>query len=630
MPTSIRDPEVLQVLGDARTRASQPVFNDVAVDGRSVRVPSPFPSPADWRDCFIYFLLTDRFNNPLANPNAQWDQKYNLWQGGTFEGLRKQLRYIQNLGAGALWLSPVVKNPKPQGWEYTYPGYDAQDFLNIDARFASDGTQTTAEMELKALVQEAHARGIYVILDIVLNHAGRVFDYLYHGSVSSDFTDPGVMNGPLGSEPPIEWVNGLGNPRSDWTNALPNPSALSPDDAVWPADLQKTEFFRRRGSKLSDTPGRDGFVPGDFGSLRQMVHEYDATAPGQEALRSQYGPKPVLSILIQAYQYLIAKYDFDGFRIDTVKYVSPGIVETFGNAIREFALSIGKRNFFTFGEIYDSEEEINQFVGRNSGDIDGFGIDAALDFPLFYQLPNVVKGFAGVETLGAIFENRKSVERGLISSHGEAGKYFVSFLDNHDQHERFNAPGTPDQQVSMGLAVLFTLQGIPCVYYGTEQGLKGTNDGAGHPTLDANESVREALWGKPSAFDLGNPCYAQLKKIANLRANEPALRYGRLYFRAVSVDGQHFGPSYGKGGIIAFSRILGSREILVVANTSVSAPFKGSAVIDYDLNPTGNAFSIAYSNIGSTGTSTVVPGAGTAATLPVRLDPMEVQVLTPA
>ncbi len=71
----------------------------------------------------------------------------------------------------------------------------------------------------------------------------------------------------------------------------------------------------------------------------QMVVEYDAQSPGRESLRDQYGKYPVLSILIRLYLYLIARYDLDGFRIDTVKYVAPNAVETFGNAIREFALS---------------------------------------------------------------------------------------------------------------------------------------------------------------------------------------------------------------------------------------------------------------------------------------------------
>lgn len=632
MSTGVFGPQVLQAFTQARQRASQPTITTLQLNGNAVNVPTPFPSPADWRDCWIYFFLTDRLNNPNAQPSAPWDQKYDYWQGGKFEGVRQQLGYLQTLGVNAIWLSPVVKNPKPESFAYTYPGYDAQDFLNIDARFGSDGTQATAEAELTALVLEAHGRGIYVILDIVLNHAGQVFNYLYNGSPSADFTDANVMNGPLGSEPPIQWMNGLGSVRTDWQNTLPAPAALSPDDAVWPTDLQRTDFFRRRGNRLSDQLGSNTFIRGDFDTLRQMVHEYDATAAGLEALRAQYGPMPVLSILIRVYQFLVAKYDFDGFRIDTVKYMRPDIVEIFGNAMREFALELGKRNFFTFGEIYDNETDIDMFVGRNSGDVDGFGMDAALDFPLFYNLPAVVKGFAGVETIQTVFENRKAAEQGMISSHGEAGKYFVSFLDNHDQNQRFNAPGTPAAQIYMGLAVLFALQGIPCVYYGTEQGLVGTNDGNGNATLDANESGREALWGKtPIAFDTGNPYYQHLQAIAALRSSQPALRYGRLYFRSLSGDGTNFGPSIGMGGVIAFSRILNDLEVVVVANTNFATRFQGWVIVDFNLNQSGRSFTVAYSNVSTSGTSpTRVLAQITQASLPVSLAPTEVQILVPA
>src|SRR6185437_15996286 len=187
-----------------------------------------------------------------------WDQKFNFRQGGTFEGICQQLPYLQKLGVGAIWISPVVKNSKPQqtGFEYTYPGYNAQDFLNVDERFGSDGTRATAEKELAALVDEAHARGIYVILDIVLNHTGRIFDYQLDPNTIVDSV-------PLDGVKHIDWLNGFGFPRSDWEDRnLPPPPKLSADDAVWPADLQHPEFFRRRGSKVSDTPDASGFVPG--------------------------------------------------------------------------------------------------------------------------------------------------------------------------------------------------------------------------------------------------------------------------------------------------------------------------------------------------------------------------------
>jgi len=87
-----------------------------------------------------------------------------------------------------------------------------------------------------------------------------------------------IMNAPLGTEPPIEWLDRSGQQRPDWIDTLPPSSQLSPDDAVWPADLQEhKDFFRRRGSKLSDSVGAEGFVKGDFGALRQLVAEYLST-----------------------------------------------------------------------------------------------------------------------------------------------------------------------------------------------------------------------------------------------------------------------------------------------------------------------------------------------------------------
>jgi glycosidase len=642
MPTTITSPDLLQTIQVAQASASQGQTKLVMVDGRQTKVSFPYPSPGDWRDCWIYFLMLDRFANPSIAPRGPaWNQIFAHRHGGTFKGVQAQLAYLTDLGAKAIWLSPVLKNSKPD-FDFNYHGYETQDFLNLDERFASDGTRATAERELVELVEEAHARGLYIIFDIVLNHAGRVFDYERPSGVVSTFSDANVMNGPLGTEPPIEWLNGFGFPRSDWRDVLPAPTALSVDDAVWPTDLQNRFFFRRRGSKLTDKPEGGGFVRGDFGDMRQLVAEYDASVPGQEALRARYGVTPVLAILIRAYQYLIARYDVDGYRIDTVKYVLPEAVRNFGNSMREFGLTIGKKNFFTFGEIYDDEQTIAGFVGRRTTGGEGFGIDAALDFPLFYRLPAVAKGLAPVESVRTVFEDRKAAEVGQLSSHGEAGRYFVSFLDNHDQHERIRHPSTPAQQVALALALLFSLQGIPCVYYGTEQGLTGTAKPDGTPDLSANESTREALWGKtPVAFDPSHPTFVAVKRLAALRTEEPALTYGRLYFREVSGNNTDFGHSSGNGGIVSFSRILVDREVLVIANTSPTGAFSGSVIVDRDLNATPRQMQVAFSNHNTRTTSTVQQigaarffsdggvSTGPAAALPIVLGPSEIQILTP-
>jgi glycosidase len=642
-PTEIFSREISQTFAQARDAANNRWMRDVTVNGAVVPVRYPFPSPTDWRDCWMYFLMLDRFANHQAPPNGPWNRRFEHRQGGTFKGVTAQLTYLRELGVKAIWLSPILKNSRPN-WQYNYTGYDTQDFMSIDERFGSDGTLASAEEDFMELVAQAHARAIHVIVDIVINHAARVFDYVYHEEVVTQFTDPDVMSAPLGEEPPIQWLNGYGYPRADWQDQIPRGTSISPDDAVYPVDLQEKLFFRRRGAVVSYTlpPSPEAFVKGDFFQRRQLVVEYDAGSSSQDFIQGRYGSKPVLNILIRAYQYLIAKFDLDGFRIDTVKHVEPDAVEIFCNSIREFAQTLGKRNFFTIGEIYDDEETINRFVGRHSTETEGFGLDAALDYPLFFKVPDIVKSQRDVIELPVVFERRKEVEEGLISSHGEAGKYFVTFLDNHDQIRRFNDPSTPQEQITMGLAILFCLQGIPAIYYGTEQALTGTVDNAGNPDLFNNESVREALWGKPNAFDSQNLLYAQIKALSRLREEQPALRFGRLYFRQVSANGRDFGYSSGAGGLVAFSRVVSDVEVLVVANTNTHTPFDGLALQDPDLNRHPRRMLVAYSNLGATGSAMVrvisdarffsgpeLTGKGDISALPIGLAPMEIKVFVP-
>lgn len=595
IPDSVFDPIVLQAIDDARRAAAS----------QDPTVKRPFPSPVDWRDHWIYFLMIDRFNHPENPPVGTWDQRFGRHQGGSFKGIKDQIDYLKTLGVGAIWITPVVKNPAPD-WEYNYHGYAAQDLLAIDARFGSDGTQSTAERELKELVDAAHAKGIYVILDIVLNHMARVFDYWLNGNLVDSFEDDSVLrSAPLsGREPEIAWLNGLGFPREDWSGVPPDASMIQQDDAVHPALDFRKDFFRRRGNKTSDEPNwpnaQNGFAVGDFGTMRQLVVEYQAEP--EDDLYSRWGANPVLTLLVRAYSYLIARYDFDAFRIDTAKYVDPTMLQYFGNAIREFALSVGKRNFFTFGEIWDDEETLARFVGRNGNVKEGFGIDAAKDFPLFQAMKTVPKALesGNVSLIPELFERRKQSEKELLSSHGEASRFFITFLDNHDQSERFRHQQTPDAQVTLALGLLYTLQGIPCLYYGTEQNLSGTVNAQGAPDPAMFEGVREALWGKDKAFSTETDTFKYIQKLSNSRATLPALRYGRQYFRPISGNGVDFGMSTDVGGVISFSRILGDMEVLVVANTSTTQPFNGHVLVDRVINNMKVGMKMELSNLDTT------------------------------
>jgi glycosidase len=414
----------------------------------------------------------------------------------------------------------------------------------------------------------------------------------------------------------ILWRDADGTPRNG-TTPIERIAAPSRDGFVWPSELQQNAFFRRQG-----LAGADETV-GDFASLRQLRTD------DRDAQR----------FLIRAYQYIVARYDVDGFRIDTLKFLKGDLARLFGNAMREAALQSAKKNFFTFGEVFDSEETIARFIGRQTRDSSELvGVDAALDFPLRFVLPAVVKGFASPLALAQMYQHRKGVEQDVLSSHGDATRFFVTFLDNHDVKERirFEDPADPnrfDRQVSLGLACLFSLQGIPCVYYGTEQGLHGRG---------TDEAVREALWGGPG-FNRGSAFFQALKQIADVRRVHTPLRYGRQYFRPVSGNGVDYAVSPFAGGILSFSRILNDAEVLVVANTHATQTIAVDVIVDLNLSRAGDRFNILFTNDSAPtpptsvvtrpdGTVTVREvdgsvGTGPLHTLRVTLTPMEVQIL---
>lgn len=574
---------------------------NIIVSGEPRTVPVPFPSPQDWRDVWIYQLMVDRFNNPQAQPRRAWDDTVADFQGGTLNGVREKLDYLQELGVGAIWISPVQMNCL---YRPTYHGYGIQDFLRIDPRLASNpdaarNDPALVESELVDLIDAAHARGMYVIFDVVVNHVGDVFEY-----PGADGDGDGASEAPFRGFPyPVRWRDENGRGRADWPDAAGITDA-PPAALVWPRELQHNDFYRRQGRM-----GPDG--SGDFASLKELATE-----------RSEF----LRNVLVRAHQYLIARFDADGFRIDTLKHIEPEFARVFGNAIREYALSIGKRNFFTFGEIYDNEEKIAGYIGRNaiSDSSDLMGVDAALDFPLFFALPAVAKGMRPPSDLAGLYDHRKIVQRGILSSHGEASRFFVTFLDNHDQYQRlyFSDPDDPhkfDDQLTLAVGCLFALQGIPCLYYGTEQGLNGTGE--------AMEAVREALWGRPGAFDPGHAFYQAIQRLSQVRLQEPALRYGRQYFRPVSGNGRDFGISDSAGGVVSFSRILNDVEVVVAANTNAADSWSGRILVDRTLNPDGSAFGDLFTNKETSGPAGQVAAADGLTSMALQLRPLEIRIL---
>ena len=158
------------------------------------------PSPEKWSDQALYFLLVDRFsdnketgyrdnsgklvhgdgrpryrqsvdhNNAVKTPGdaKKWREAGDTFVGGNIQGLTGKLGYLKRLGITTVWVSPIFKQRRAD--KYSYHGYAIQNFLEIDPRF---GTRE----DLRDFVAQAHAMGIYVILDIIVNHCADVFAY---------------------------------------------------------------------------------------------------------------------------------------------------------------------------------------------------------------------------------------------------------------------------------------------------------------------------------------------------------------------------------------------------------------------------------------------------------------------
>jgi glycosidase len=650
-----------------------------------------FPSPADWRDEVLYFLLPDRFSDgqettrPLLTRGEiaslrvapsrpgwnwkNWADSGKRWQGGTIEGIRGRLGYLKDLGVTTLWIAPVFKQRARLD---TYHGYGIQDFLDIDPRFGS-------RAELIQLVREAHQQDIRIVLDIIMNHSGDNWGY----------TPPGELLSDAGNEPDfLPWPNFYGNPddsefsawqlawrneaQKGFTTDLTSSGALH--EGVWPRDFQSQSLYTRAGmgnlgaGDISDPHAEHKRT--DFFSLKDFALDVGDT----------------LSFLADCFKYWIALSDCDGFRIDTVKHISLEEARNFCGSIREFADSIGKRNFFLLGEIAGGDAG-QDFVLDNLAVLQR-NMSAALDIGnARLNLQGAAKGLAP----GSFYLNGFDASSQGFESHRSFGDRHVSILDDHDHvmgsKVRFSAeipddsPVKDHQVVAATALQLFTL-GVPCIYYGTEQALagpahsqlpfvlaEGWNDGNNH----GDRYLREAMFGPdhPRAhhrsdlntqldakdpelpgfgpfgttgkhcFDTASPAYIRIAALCQARAQYPVLRVGRQYPRQIRLPGTDFEPP-GPGEIVAWSRILDTQEALCVVNPNGQSPRGGDVIVAAELWQLGTLFTVVantaetasagiYTGTHRVGSTVAVQGRSNTtepAFLPIRtVAPAEVLVL---
>lgn len=198
------------------------------------------------------------------------------------------------MGITALWVGPIFKQV---AWLETYHGYGVQDFLNIDPRFST-------REDLKALVEEAHENGMYVILDTILNHSGDVFEYEAEKPIFTGETHA---------------VKGFYAAQDDSSLAFGSVTdAHHPDGAIWPSELQSPECFTRKGrfvrrEHTANWEREADYLHGDFYDFKNFVL-------GDKYPDNFVAPR-ALKVLCEAHKFWIAYANIDGYRVDTVKHM---------------------------------------------------------------------------------------------------------------------------------------------------------------------------------------------------------------------------------------------------------------------------------------------------------------------
>ena len=374
----------------------------------------------------LYMLMPDRFAQGAGhNPQVAGMRTYkedrtqpSLRHGGDLNGIREHLDYFNELGVTALWLTPVLENDSPddeRGYS-TYHGYATTDYYRVDPRFGTNE-------DYRRLCDEAHAKGLKVVMDMIFNHSG--------------FEHPWTQDMPT-----KDWLN-----LPDWlkeSQGTSNPTGTS---------------FQQTSYKL--TPVKDPYA--SQVDLRETVDGW--FVPTMPDL-NQRNPH-VMTYLIQNSKWWIETIGIDGIRMDTYPYAdAKGMARWMKELDEEYP------NFNTVGETWVTEPAYTAAWQKDSKlSKDNSYLKTVMDFSFFEKLSQ-----AKNEETDAWWQGLNRLYNSFVYDYlYEDPDHVMAFVDNHDT-DRFLGNGRDSLMLKQALALLMIVRRIPQMYYGTEIMMNGTKE----------------------------------------------------------------------------------------------------------------------------------------------------------
>lgn len=421
-------------------------------------VDTPATAPEfSYHNANIYFVMVDRFHNgDTTNDQSYGRQKDNQQEVGTFhggdlKGVIEKLDYIQSLGTDAIWLSPIVEQVHGfvGGGEsgsfpfYSYHGYWTRDFTKIDQNFGS-------EDDLRQLVTEAHKRGIKILLDAVLNHAG------YATLADLQLDNIQVVNR---DKMPNQWAQWAPKAGENWHSFN---HAIDYQSEQW-ASWWGPEWVRA-GLPGYPQPGSSDTTMNLAGLPDFQTESEQAVTPPQWLLnnpgtrvqaRENY---TVADYLVEWQSDWVKRFGIDGFRVDTVKHVEGDVwrqlKQTASDSLEQWRAQNGQQGepFWMMGEVWGHSAYRSPYADQ--------GFDALINFDMQKKLD---KGAACFSQMQDVYQNYAD----SIQSTPDFTP--VSYMSSHDTELFFNRFKSFDMQRNAANALLLSPGAIQ-VYYGDEVG----------------------------------------------------------------------------------------------------------------------------------------------------------------